>query len=498
MQIPKIKPKQINEVKSYARPDFIKLELFQHINGLTSIIEDAQTKLKLLVNIRNNDKVTELLNTIKESAKLERANKKTGALVFEDGQNEIVLYSQGGALECKAQERKNHRLIKSAIIKDRALIEKNGELNNINDVENFLSDVLNKVDLPLLKLRLLLNKPENQAFIDKFRFASAYCRINKDKLSVYNQQIVNEIKYIYIDVFNNLLLFQTDATRTKVKNGYPGIGHSVRGTKMLDFENTESLKNGFTINKVKDHDIERLVIQIRQEDGSFKNIIINPDFTVHKTKALKGTCDTGKESVVYSNEELQSAEMKENLLNVREELKKYNDYILKQSVKLQEYKDKYTTTEVGRIGYPTLQLAQKVYNTYTECNNILGKLEYNKKLHFFDKFGIFCKAKNLSMTFKNILPKGEDLQISFPIQKNERYTKILVLKNENEIVKTLLMQGNKLLKFKARNRGRTLGNPNRVYYHTNDEIKNSGLKEYLDILARRFNFILESLKRNNY
>lgn len=497
MNVTKIRPKQINEIKSYERADFIKHELFQHINSLSTAIDNAQLTLKTIYKLKDIGSISGLIQAIEQNASIKGLS-KAGAIIFNNGQNNIVLHSSTNGLECKEQNPNNGQTLKRVLIKDRALVEKGGKIETMADAETFLEDALNQIDFPLLKLKIMLNKPENQALIDKFKFAPAHIRIKRDSLNILNQQTVADIKNLYAEIFNNLAQITVPATHSKVKNGYPGINHGLKATRMLDFARAGALKHGFKINIVRDHNIRPLVLQFRQEDGSFRNMIINPDNTVHKSKALRSISDTGNNAVVYSKEELESPEVRENLLAVKQELQNYNDYILNEIKTRNQTKERLSTTEVGTINSYNMRLVNLVYKKYMECKNELAKLnaDFGKK-HAKEAFNIECSKGSPSMILKNVTPQNDDLHISFPTILNGRFTKIIAFKDD-VIKKTWFMQGNKLIKFEAKSLGISKRKDNKFHYYSNEEIKNSGLREHLEILAKRLSLIAQGLKNKQY
>lgn len=134
-----------------------------------------------------------------------------------------------------------------------------------------------------------------------------------------------------------------------------------------------------------------------------------------------------------------------------------------------------------------------------ECKDELAKLnESDLKNRAKDALDIECKKGSPSMILKNATPNNESLQISFPIINKERCTKILALKGDNQIKKSFLMQGDKLVKFEAKTLGRSKRNDNKFNYYTNEEIKKSGLRGYLKNLSERLDYIVASLKNKQY
>ncbi len=498
MKIAKIRPKQINEIKSYERPEFINYELFRSVNSLASVIGNVQSALKIIYRLANVNGISRLIQNIEQNASIKGLN-NAGAIIFNNGQNNIVLHSSPKGLECKEQEPLNNKTLKSVVVRDRMLIEKGGKIKNVSEAEAFLEKALNDVDFPILKLRRILDNCETQALIDKVLAAPVYYPIKKEGLSFANRETVNQIKSIYEDIFKNLGQINNVVNRSKVKNRYPGINQGSKGSRMLDFVQTKSLKNGFRVNQVSDHDIRQLVIQLRQEDGSFKNMIITPGYTVYKSKALQSLSNTGNKSVLYSKEELENPEVEKTLVNVKQELQKYSDYILDRIENLNKTKQRLSTTEVGTIGSLNLERANLVHKKYMECKDELAKLnESDLKNRAKDALDIECKKGSPSMILKNATPNNESLQISFPIINKERCTKILALKGDNQIKKSFLMQGDKLVKFEAKTLGRSKRNDNKFNYYTNEEIKKSGLRGYLKNLSERLDYIVASLKNKQY
>ncbi len=259
MKIAKIRPKQINEIKSYERPEFINYELFRSVNSLAPVIGNVQSALKIIYRLANVNGISRLIQNIEQNASIKGLN-NAGAIIFNNGQNNIVLHSSPKGLECKEQEPVNNKTLKSVVVRDRMLMEKGGKIKNVSEAEAFLEKALNDVDFPILKLRRILDNCETQALIDKVLAAPVYYPIKKEGLSFANRETVNQIKSIYEDIFKNLGQINNVVNRSKVKNRYPGINQGSKGSRMLDFVRTKSLKNGFRVNQVFDHDIRQLVI----------------------------------------------------------------------------------------------------------------------------------------------------------------------------------------------------------------------------------------------
>lgn len=110
-----------------------------------------------------------------------------------------------------------------------------------------------------------------------------------------------------------------------------------------------------------------------------------------------------------------------------------------------------------------------------------------------EKFNLESKQGQPSLIFRKAAPQKEHLFISFPVINNERCTKILLLDKNDEIKKSFLIQGEKLVKFDAKNIHRSARNDTVFYYHSQSEIDNSALADYLKTIDTKLSKIMRAI-----
>lgn len=413
--------------------------------------------------------------------------KETGlSLISQNGMrvidnNREITISTDDMHSYRIQEQKQNNIVTDIFVKNDFIESSKGIEKAPNAIDNFLQTVCELFDFPILKLRKLLNGDNIGALFKKYALPG--------QLNQANTQLVNEIKSLVQETENSLKDVESTATRSYIKKSYPNIKPNVQLLKRIDFAGIGKGGEDYSIQILNDRlSKPNVVIRVTDTLGETKNIIIEPEGKVLKTKNLSSKCNLGGKSTYYLQEELDSQEFQEHLHILRDELKKYNAYILERITKRDNYVAKNSTSTVGTLDNETQNSIKSIHEKYDRLRIALHKLkEPFRKEMAKEKLHIGTITGDSTI----ILKARETIRLSFPPLKGAESAKILVLDENENIIRSYCIQDSKLVKFNPTNvkRGKLSHTIN--HYHTQEEIDNSGLKDDLIRIERRLNNMID-------
>lgn len=464
----------------------ISYNVRRQANDIVSAFHAVKQPIETILNSKNKSKINKVLGEINQKTGVSELSQES--ISFVDGNRKITLFSQNPfSFRLSEQNIKTHKVEKDLFINNSNLVDAKGFEKNTNSVEKFLNDVCNILDFPLLKLRQMFKNDNFVNFLETFA--------QRAKLSKQNLETANEIISLFSKIDANIMSISNPVSRSTVKNGYHLIKTGVRGSKQLTFTNING--NEYTVNVLNDHVSKtNLVIRISNAQNITDNIIIEPDGRVLKSKKINRKCIIGDKPEYYSQKELDAPEMKKYLLTVKDELEKYNEYIIEKINLRNTIKAKYSTGDTGVIDKQSIKLIKNLQKQYEFLRNKIHSLkDIERKNAAKNKLAIQTASGSPSILFKNAGPYEEDIHLSFPIINGKPSVKIISLSYHGNVRENFFIQDSKLVKFEAKNTSRSKRTDTEFNYYSQEEIESSKLKVYLHALEKRLSEITNIISK---
>lgn len=486
----------------------INPEVIKRAEYLIPFVNEANNTLHSLEQASNSPVVKKLFDFIKKELKLFRFNEDENSLTFDNGKTNLIIKTPDiDSITLEEQDKESGAIKYSIETHKRKIISQSETLKRVDLAENFLQQFLDSVDFSLLKFRRIVSKPENIYIIKDLKEiiekqpSEQTTTENQKTLpkSVLPNSILKEMEEIskyYKQIFEDLSSITNPSTRSRWKNDYYNITASPRGSRAIGFQ-----KEGYKllVNYANDHLQEYLILQKITNNEDVTNFILGMNGKAYKQKALACLKEQAKSVEFYTQEEIDSPEFKNILLETKHELAKYSEYIQGRMKMKDERFERLSTSEIGNIDENTLKLVQEVKFTYEKCKESLASIhDKEKKSLAKDYFGISSRAGSPSFILRNITDEHEDLQISFPIVDNKTCTKILLLEGVDSIKNSFFIMDNKLVKFEAKKLGRSARIDNKLNYYSQNEIESFGLDSHLNKILARLNTIINGITHKEY
>lgn len=367
------------------------------------------------------------------------------------------------------------------------LIVQNSEVQGTNtqkeDIGTLLSDILEQIDFPLLKLRRFLVQDEISSIIEKL----------SPKAVMNNKccELSSEIQNLFHEIYGILTSIPDIYTKLQIRNGYPAISSGRPRSRQLDFLQIGSPKADYSINIVNNKKSETMtVITVQEADKEAQHIIINSKNQVMKQSNVNPIYNFASKTVFYSQKELDSWDFKDKLMTLRDELVKYKEHLNKSIQSKAQVREFYSTSEIGKIDSATLTLIQDVKKLFDAVKAKMLKIkEPSRKAAYKRQYQIDTIMSSPSLIFRNTSQTGESIHLSFPKLNGVVCTKILVVSQNNKITKSLFIENDKLVKFNATSLGRSKRKDTVTNYHSQEEVNNSGIQDILKLLKSRLSVI---------
>lgn len=463
-------------------PERISFPVKRQTDLILSILNDVSPKVQKLRKAVHNSGAKSVLEKLKELAGID--------VIFENGlsficdDKKIKVFNSGKKLRIKEQNVANRRIYLDVELDEDKLQAAKGFTPKSGTVEDFLKSVCEKLDFPLLQLRRFFNRPEVSTVLNRMSKPAV--------LNGKNIQTVDNIKGLFSEISSLLGSIKNYSTRAKIKNGYEFSEPAMKNSKQLCFR-TKDFKELFSVNVIKDSaGAEHLLVRTSTDGENFQNIIVDSKNQVLKEKSInvgrKETC--GNNPLYYTQSELDSPLFGMRLESLEKEMKRYKEYLEKEIARLNAYHYKTTTESIGILDKKTLSLIKNIKLMFDNCKRKMQKLaNAEMKEKFKKQYKIETQQSNPCLIFDNINDVGEGLHLSFTQCKGKPCTKIIVIKRNGNPGKCFLIQEDKLIKFETKNFGKGKRSDSAVRYHSQEEIDNSGLYEYLLLLKERLGII---------
>ena len=310
---------------------------------------------------RRSSEILSMFNSIKTSVKqlheVPVKKSKTKAFIeikkhtnLADLDSDIISIKNGDKKYSLISESLHHlriveRGLKSKHIENDVSIN-NGNLASVNvlnpknkNLDDYLNSVFELFDSTFLKLRRNFSNQKFVSYINSF--------LTPNSLGIHNQKQVDDIIALFKSVDKKILSVQNPQTRSGIKNGYANIKKGILGSKQLDFIDVNG--KSYSVNILVDSKKKSNLVIGVTENGETKHIIVEPDGKVLKSKKINKRHDTGKESVYYMGNEVDSLFITESLRSLKSELVEYDKYVTRRLNALDAFRYKYSTDNIGII-----------------------------------------------------------------------------------------------------------------------------------------------------
>lgn len=382
--------------------------------------------------------------------------------------------------EQNPEKRKQFRYVE---LKDAVVEAARGFNSRSESVDEFLSSVFEKLDFPILQLRRFFKRSD---IMDVLMQISPKAVLNEK-----TAQTADNISSLYSEIRARLVSISSDATRSKIKNGYENARPSMQAATQLEFANLGVDKKNYSVNIItRAADDKCLVIKIFKDNEKPEVIIIDNLHRVFKEKPLGKAYHLGEKSVYYTQQELDSPLFAPKLEVIKKEMEQYNEYLKQKIAELNAYNAHISTGEIGHIDKKILMLIETVKSLFDACKAKMLKIkDAPRKNAFKQKYQIDTIMSSPSLIFRNVNENGETLHLSFPKVDGVQCMKIIVEKRNGNIGKGLFIQGDRLVKFTPTSLGKSKRKDTGFNYYSQEEIDRSGLSEYLTIIKKRLSLI---------
>ncbi len=464
-------------------PERISFPVKRQTDLVLSILNDVSPKVQKLRKAVHNSGAKSALEKLKELAGID--------VIFEDGlsficdDKKIKVFNSGKKLRIKEQNVTNRRIYLDVELDEDRLKAAKGFTPKSGTVEEFLKSVYEKLDFPLLQLRRFFTRPEVSTVLNKMSKPAV--------LNSKNIQTIDNIRGLFVEITSLLGSIKNYSTRAKIKNGYEFSEPAMKNSKQISFRTSGSFAERFSVNVIKDSGgEEHLLIRTSTDGENFQNIIVDTKNQVLKEKSINigrnETCGNGP--LYYTQAELESPLFGMRLDTIQKEMEKYKEYLEKEVSRLNAYSYKTTTESIGIIDKKILSLIGNIKLMFDNCKKKMQKLaNAEMKEKFKKQYRVETQQSNPCLIFNNINNLGEGLHLSFTQYKGNPCTKIIVIKPNGNPGRCFLIQGDKLIKFETKDFGKGKRSDSAVRYHSQEEIDNSGLKDYLLLLKERLGLI---------
>lgn len=385
------------------------------------------------------------------------------------------------------------------VIKDRqiACINPSNQVSNkidycksksdIVDVENKLKDIFDELDFRLLKLRrdfasYEASKKETNINVDK--------PLNWRDRGVLSSNVmkhVEEINQELDSIAETSKLYSNSTTCANVRRSYSKKIQTNNGTRKLVISDLGDSNYEAAVNAVKFNNKQYWTFKISHNDGKFKNFVICENGQMQLKPDVAYVSDyyfIAKDNNYYlSQKEVDNSDVFQYLLDIKKELKSYNQFLRKYANELMVKKDLRVTNEIGSTKKYDKDIKALKENFFRFRKDVVRTFRVPAEKHLFrSRYNIVVSKGHHSIIFKNITSEGNNLYLDFPKIHDKEAIKIVEF-NGNDVFNTFVLQDNKLIKFNAKDMKSTRFKTNcGLNYYSQEFIDNSDLCKLLSLM----------------
>lgn len=458
---------------------------------LLSAFNTVREPIQQMIDLQPSRRITRALREIKSHTGIVEIN--SNKIAFQEGDRRYTLVSENQQnLRLTIRNTKsNYNIVKDVRVENHIFTNLFGFRNDDNLANKALTDICDAFDFAVLKLRRVFVNDKYKDFMHSL--------LGKVGMSKENQMLSDDIVKLFKGIHEKCSVVKNSSLRSKIKNEYNGIKpNTINGSRQFVFENVNG--KDYLVNVVSDKSNKKnLVISITDKDNTTSNIIIEKGGRILKSKHITSNYQFGEGSVCYTQKELDSPDFKKELEIVKAELEKYDTYINERLQKWAKFKAMHSTTLAGVLD----KKMQKSLSNLKEKH-----LKMHRKYRYFtkdirkagdEKLQIsLSKCTSKKIIYKNIGPYQETVHVSFPKEKGHDGVKILVLGYGDKIKKSYFIQESKLIKYEATKINKNKDRRMKINFYSQEEIDNSGLNEYLNLLNQRLDYLLTTTSKRSW
>lgn len=475
---------------------FVSRDLTEQAESIMSAFSDMQNSLAKLKQMKNE----EFAGNVAGKNEKRQFNDKDNRLVLSKGNTKLLItVTKDRGISIIETNKTTGKIRKNVFLKDRqvALVSSDSAetgsvkfLQNpaeVKTVENYLKEIFDNVDYELLCLRKNIRK--NTLKVEEKCTVAAAVR----------PELVKSVTDCLLQV-KKTLATQVPMTRVRIKYEYPLIKKNERGSQAFEFKGIGPSGEDMSVNSLAFENEKLLVIKVTQKNARDSFLVINDRGEILKKHLNRFTRNrkTYDETILpdYPKTKLyQNTDFSPYLEIMEKELKKYNDFLVNRINNKDALLEKFSTEQTGTVK-ELLPLIETVFSNYKQYKEDITQIKdtqqrnaLKKKLRFDTKQG------QPSLILRKITPDKEHIFINFPTVNNERCAKIILLDENDNVKKSFFVKGDKLVKFDAKDIHRSKRNDNGFYYHSQEYIDNSGLKDYLEMINKKLKRALKEIEK---
>ena len=321
----------------------------------------------------------------------------------------------------------------------------------------------------------------------------------KGTLSEHNMNLICEIRELFELAHSSIkAIAKSLNTRTTIKNGYPAIKKGVAGSKILEFKGIGTNGEDISVNQLRHGIYKKTVIGI----GS-RLLVINDKGQIEKNSSLNfvnknNVRQKGEKLEFFTQKEIDNLETDSQLFALRNELQRYIEYILNRQRQITNIREKRADNIPGNLDNykPLIDEINENYNYFKTHINKLTTNSLDKALfRMYNKIKTFVAQR--SILLKDATPDGRSVFVGYTIFNKKEVMKILVMDYNNKTVdKSFILYDNKLAKYSPKKlTDRPKHTEYDFHYYTQEEIDNSELEKYMNIVLDRLEEVNDKLRQ---
>lgn len=471
-----ITPYQQKPINFRAKLPNMPYEVQRQSSIIISALKAVNPDLQKLANKQEAYGAKKALGMLKQAASLESVEGGSVNFLLEGKRTEVSLPNPFTIVF--RQSDKENKSAKEVEISQNVIQKAKGFSEKKEGIIEFLTNIFEELDFPLLQLRRMLNNKDMRPLMDRLA--------PKAVLQEKEAAQVGDIRALFSEIHALLDSINNQTTKSKIKYGYENIKKDGKRPKAFEFTGLGGRGQSLSVNIVTDRKSnEYMVIGVNNEANKPIHYIIDSENHVLKEMNLSRVLKIGDQTIYYTQEELSFPSVSSHFSMLKSELEKYKSYLHKQIDRQVQLQQQYSTGEVGSFAPETLKLIEEVKKLFEACKTRILKIkEKPRKDAFKEQHQIFTIVSSPSLIFKYITENNEHIALSFPVMKGKQYTKLILLKGK-DIKESLFVEGDKLIKFNAKDISRSHRHDIKTNYHSQEEIDSCGLDGYLELVKER-------------
>ena len=346
-----------------------------------------------------------------------------------------------------------------------------------------VKEILDLLDNSVFNVRKILGKEKVRNFLDMIAPHGV--------LSGNNAELVDDIRNLYDRLIQEFAEVKNQESSARIKRYYKHAIPTKQGTKTLHFGNFDDGIE-FKINRFFGKGEKNILISIIQNNEA-KNYLIKENGEVGKI----ANWDTFKSSLnvryYFSQKDLDSMTLTQNLQKLRKTLSEYKDDIIKRKESLVYTSWRQTATDTGHISAKDMKKMASLEAKLDEVWHNVLRLKTDKKSAYKRHNFIDTPTRIKGLLFKKLTKNEEDVYFGYGRVLDKTYKKLYILNPDRTVKRMYYIDGDKLVKFNTSSLNRNIHQKSQVLHYSQADVDSSGVDEYIELLNKR----LETIRAYN-